>query len=82
MAVARRIVWVHGIGEHTAGFSKPWRAVFNPFLKLRDTEYLEVLWEPVMEGRPPGARARGVAGVRLTPAERANKRVRWASQRG
>lgn len=75
MAVARRIVWVHGIGEHTAGYSKAWRAIFDPHLKLRNSEYLEVLWEPVMEGRPPGSRSRGGAGVRLTPAERANERV-------
>ena len=75
MAVARRIVWVHGIGEHRAGYSKAWRTVFDAHLKLRDTEYLEVLWEPVMEGRPPGSRSRGGAGVKLTPTERANERV-------
>lgn len=74
MAEKRRIVWVHGIGEHRAGYAKPWRTVFNPFLKLADTDYVEVLWEPVMEGRPPGSRGRG-GGVRLTPAERANERV-------
>ena len=74
MATTRRIVWVHGIGEHRAGYSKPWRTVFNPFLSLKDTEYLEVLWEPVMEGKAPGARGRG-NGIPLTPAERAEERV-------
>lgn len=74
MAGKRRIVWVHGIGEHRAGYSKPWRAVFNPFLKVTDADYIEVLWEPVMEGRPPGSRGRGGV-VRLTPVERANERL-------
>jgi hypothetical protein len=74
MAGKRRIVWVHGIGEHRAGYSKPWRTVFNPFLKLDDADYVEVLWEPVMEGRPPGSRARG-GELRLTPRERADERV-------
>jgi len=74
MAGKRRIVWVHGIGDHRADYSKPWRKVFNPFLKLSDADYLEVLWEPAMEGRPPGSRSGG-GDVRLTPAERANERL-------
>lgn len=73
MAEQRRIVWVHGIGEHRAGYSSPWRKVFNPFLELSDGNYLEVLWEPVLEGRPPGSRAGG-RGVRLTPEERVEER--------
>jgi hypothetical protein len=74
MAEQRRIVWVHGIGEHRAGYSNAWRKVFNPFLDLSDGDYLEVLWEPVLEGRPPGARSGGRA-VRLTPEERADERL-------
>jgi hypothetical protein len=74
VAGKRRIVWVHGIGEHRAGYSKPWRTVFNPFLKLTDADYLEVLWEPVMEGKPPGARGGG-GTVRLTAEERARERL-------
>jgi hypothetical protein len=73
MAGKQRIVWVHGIGEHRAGYSRPWRTVFNPFLKLAEAEYLEVLWEPVMEGRPPGSRSGG-GTVRLTAEERARER--------
>lgn len=73
MAGKRRIIWVHGIGEHRFGYSKPWRTVFNPFLKLTDADYLEVLWEPVMEGKPPGARGGG-GTVRLTDEERARER--------
>ena len=68
-----RIVWVHGIGDHRAGFSKPWQKVFDPFLKLGPEGYVEVLWEPVMEGRPPGARGAAVP-IRLTPEERAAER--------
>lgn len=74
MAGKRRIVWVHGIGEHKAGYSKAWRTVFNPILKLTDADYLEVLWEPVMEGRPPGARG-GVGKVEMTARERADERL-------
>jgi hypothetical protein len=73
MAGKRRILWVHGIGEHRSGYSKSWRTVFNRFLDLTDADYLEVLWEPVMEGKPPGARGGG-GGVRLTDEERARER--------
>lgn len=73
MAEQRRIVWVHGIGEHRAGYSTAWRKVFNPFLELSDGDYLEVLWEPVLEGRPPGSRSGG-RGVGLTPDERVEER--------
>jgi hypothetical protein len=74
MAAKRRIVWVHGIGEHKAGYSKAWRTVFNPLLKLTEADYVEVLWEPVMEGRPPGARG-GIGKVQLTSKERADERL-------
>ena len=69
----RVVVWVHGIGEHRAGYSKPWKRVFDTYLKLADRDSVEVLWEPVMEGKPPGARAGG-GTVRLTPEERARER--------
>jgi metacaspase-1 len=72
MAGKRLVVWVHGIGEHRTGYSKPWRTVFNEHLGLTDTDYIEVLWEPVMEGRPPGARGGG-GPVRLDPGERVNE---------
>ena len=72
MAGKRRVIWVHGIGEHRSGYAKPWRTVFNPFLKLNDADYTEVLWEPVMEGKPPGARGGG-GTVRLTAEERARE---------
>jgi metacaspase-1 len=74
MAAKRRIVWIHGIGEHKAGYSKAWRTVFNPLLKLTEADYLEVLWEPVMEGRPPGARG-GIGKVQMTAKERADERL-------
>ncbi len=42
-----RIVWVHGIGAYTAGYSAAWQAVFNPFLGFPDGEFVEVLWADV-----------------------------------
>jgi hypothetical protein len=74
MAGKRRIVWVHGVGEHRAGYSTKWRTVFDEFLQLAEDDYVEVLWEPVMEGRPPGARGAGGRAPRLTAEERADER--------
>lgn len=79
----RCVVWVHGIGEHRAGYSRPWQGVFNSHLDLRPADYVEVLWEPAMEGGARGARARGARArgapaaapdVPLTPEERALER--------
>jgi hypothetical protein len=69
----RRVVWVHGIGEHRTGYARPWQKVFNEFLRLEASDYVEVLWEPAMEGKPPGARGIGQP-IRLTPEERADER--------
>jgi hypothetical protein len=68
----RRIVWVHGIGHHEAGYSQEWKSVYNPFLNLPDTDYIEVVWDPVF--RTPRAQggvlgAPGATGPELTPAE-------------
>lgn len=39
-----RIVWVHGIGPHTAGYSTAWKNVFNEYLSFPDADFVEVLW--------------------------------------
>jgi metacaspase-1 len=58
----RRIVWVHGIGDHAKGYSDSWRQVFNPHLQLTDESYVEVLWESVFD--PPDSGSRGAARAR------------------
>jgi hypothetical protein len=67
----RRIVWVHGIGDHRAGYSDSWRLAFNPHLQLPDQSYVEVLWETVFN--PPQAGSRGgeraLETMTLTPEE-------------
>jgi metacaspase-1 len=67
----RRIVWVHGIGDHTAGYSESWRQAFNPHLQLANESYVEVLWESVFD--PPDSGSRGASRARealtLTPEE-------------
>lgn len=42
-----RIVWVHGIGHPSAGYSNSWRDAFNTYLKFPNTDYIEVLWSTV-----------------------------------
>ena len=39
-----RIVWVHGIGAYTAGYSTTWKNVFNEYLSFPDADFVEVLW--------------------------------------
>src|SRR5688572_9210839 len=68
----RRIVWVHGIGNHETGYSQEWKGAYNPYLNLSDTDYIEVVWDPVF--RTPRAQggvlgAPGAAVPDLTPAE-------------
>ena len=47
----RRITWVHGIGNHKAGYSDGWRTNFDRYLKLGKPAYVEVLWETVFDAR-------------------------------
>jgi hypothetical protein len=67
----RRIVWVHGIGDHVQGYSDSWRRAFNPHLQLNDESYVEVFWEAVFD--PPDSASRGATRARealaLTPEE-------------
>ncbi|HEX6108963.1 MAG TPA: hypothetical protein VFZ02_06070 [Ktedonobacteraceae bacterium] len=41
------IVWIHGIGETVQGYSAPWKEALDPYLKLPDGNYTEVLWSDV-----------------------------------
>lgn len=73
--MAHRIVWVHGIGQHRAGYSAGWERAFNTYLHLAHEEYIEVCWDTVFAGtRGPGARAMpGPRDIPLTPAEGARE---------
>lgn len=53
----RRVVWIHGIGDHRPGYSAGWRQIFNRHFQLNDESYLEVCWDPVFDGI--GAATRG-----------------------
>lgn len=65
-----RIVWIHGIGQEVAGYSKPWEQAFNKYLNFPDNDYVEVLWNVVYntlnEAIAPGA---SMADIPLTPQE-------------
>ena len=67
----QRIVWVHGIGLHRAGYSNEWRTNFNPDLQLAPENYLEVVWDTVFHPEPGDARSLNDAGgvIDLTPQE-------------
>ena len=41
------IVWIHGVGETAPGYSAPWKEALDPYLKLPDGNYTEVLWSDV-----------------------------------
>jgi hypothetical protein len=63
-----RVVWVHGIGQHSPGYSAPWERVFNQYLNFSHEDYLEVCWDTVFT-----AALRALAGsgnaIGLTRAE-------------
>ena len=65
----RRIVWVHGIGDHAKGYSDSWRQAFNPHLQLTAESFVEVFWETVFDPPDPGSRgaARAHEALTLTP---------------
>jgi hypothetical protein len=74
-----RIVWVHGIGDHRAGYSAGWEQSFNAFLKLPHESFVEVVWETVFapsRARRPRGRA-APSPLQLTPQEQlAHEEVR------
>ena len=46
--MAYRIVWVHGVGDISPGYSADWTNVFNPYLNnLPDIDFIEVYWRKV-----------------------------------
>src|SRR4051794_9968892 len=66
-----RIVWVHGIGHHTAGYSDSWRQSFDHYLHLTPASYLEVVWDTVFHPERTRTRdaARAAGAIALTPQE-------------
>jgi metacaspase-1 len=67
-----RVVWVHGIGDHLAGYSAPWEQSFNTHLSLAHESYVEVVWETVFDNarRAMSRERRGTgAPIRLTQRE-------------
>ncbi len=73
--MGHRIVWVHGIGQHQAGYSAAWERAFNAYLDFQHEEYLEVCWDTVFTGaRALGEpSAAGLGEIPLTPAEEARE---------
>jgi hypothetical protein len=72
----QRIVWVHGIGIHHPGYSQQWQINFNRFLQFDASDYLEVCWDTVFQGKggPPKGLTPKMTGlldsIKLTPREK------------
>ena len=67
-----RIVWVHGIGNHQAGYSDSWEQHFNAYLQLPHASYIEVVWETVFEPtrqRSSRGRRQSAGPIRMTRKE-------------
>lgn len=65
-----RIVWVHGIGPHSPGYSAEWQTNFNRYLNLTSQDYLEVCWDTVFKAAQGATRsAEGGPAIALTPQE-------------
>ena len=45
-----RVLWIHGIGPYSAGYSILWETIFNSYLNFPASDYLEVLWSTVFTG--------------------------------
>lgn len=63
-----RVIFVHGIGNHVAGYSDRWRAAFNRHLGLELSNFVEVVWDDVFDERARGERGLAPAPA-LTPEE-------------
>lgn len=44
-----RIIWIHGIGDHQAGYSASWTTAYNEYFQLASDSYLEVCWDTVFD---------------------------------
>ncbi len=65
-----RIIWVHGIGSHSPGWSAGWQTNFNRYLNLPADNYLEVTWDTVFQAARMGTRSIDEGSeVALTPQE-------------
>ena len=66
-----RIMWIHGIGNHAAGYSASWQAAFNTYLQLAAENYVEVCWDDVFQAARATARGGTLESraVALTPDE-------------
>ncbi len=63
-----RVIFVHGIGNHVAGYSDRWRTAFNRYLSLPLENFFEVVWDDVFDAKTRGER--GLAPVpELDPDE-------------
>lgn len=72
--MSRRIIWIHGIGDHRAGYSRPWSDALNEYAALDGDSYAEVCWDEVFDATPG---SRGDSIPELTPEEEAEaERVR------
>lgn len=60
-----RIIWVHGIGDHHAGYAAAWTAVYNQYFQLTPQNYLEVCWDTVFDV----TRSLDGPAIELTPQE-------------
>ncbi len=75
-----RVVWVHGIGTHSPGYSKDWTRIFGKYLNppMIDDDYVEVDWDVVFNPAFGGTRglesAAPVKKIKLTPAEKKKER--------
>lgn len=69
----QRIVWVHGIGMYSAGYSREWRANFNEYLRLTDDSFVEVVWDTVFQAA--ATRSVDGAAIELTPQEQEAEQV-------
>lgn len=66
-----RVVFVHGIGNHVAGYSERWRAGFNRYLSLPLEGFSEVVWDDVFDER-----SRGLRGLAPIPDLEPHEQVR------
>ncbi len=65
-----RVVWVHGIGPHSPGYSVEWQSNFNRYLNLASQNYLEVCWDTVFKASQGATRsAEGGPAIALTTQE-------------
>jgi hypothetical protein len=67
----RRVMWVHGIGAHSPGYSAEWQRSFNHYFNLEANDYVEVCWNTVFQAAQTGTRSVNGSGdpLALTPQE-------------